>query len=199
MIIHNIEQQSDAWFAIRKGKMTASHADAIANARTGLNTYIYKILAEQYSSGEVDFYSNKHIERGNDLESIARAMYELENNVVVNQVGFIEHNEYVGCSPDGLVGEDGGIEIKCHDDIAHFRMLVDGELDSKYIWQIQMNLLITDRKWFDYVAFNPNYKQSLIIIRVFPNEAKHQKLLKGFEIGENLIKFIKEKISSPKL
>ena len=105
MLIHNLEQGTPEWFALRKGKMTASHAQAIGNDGKGLDTYIFKIMAEEYSSGEVVHFSNSHTDRGNELEAVARSLYEMENDVIVEQVGFIEHDNYVGCSPDGIMAD----------------------------------------------------------------------------------------------
>lgn len=197
MIIHeNIIQGSPEWIAIRKGKMTASHAQEIGNMGKGLDTYIYEVMAGQYSSGEIDFYSNKHMERGVELESTARAMFELENNCKVQQVGFVEYNEFVGCSPDGFLQEDGGVEIKCHEDVRHFKMIIGGEqeIESKYLWQIQMNLLITGRKYWLYIAYNPNFQKSLLVFKILPDPEMHKKLLAGFVLGESKIKAIKSKI-----
>lgn len=195
-IIHEMQQGTPEWHEIRKGKMTASHAQEIGNNGKGLETYVYEILAGEFSSGEVDFYTNKHMERGIELEESARSIFGLENDCIVKQVGFIEYNEYVGCSPDGLIGEDGGIEIKCHEDVRHFKMIIGGakEIESKYIWQIQMNLLITGRKWWKYVAYNPNFEKSLLIFEILPDKEMHEKLLAGFAIGEAKMKDIKSQI-----
>lgn len=196
MEIHNVEQGTPEWLALRKGKMTASHACEIGNNGKGLDTYILTILSENYSSGERTYYVNADMERGTELEELAVAMYELENGIKTEKVGFIEHNEYVGCSPDRLVGEDGGMEVKCPNDLNYFKMLLNGalEIDSKYIWQIQMNLLISGRKWWDFVAYNPNFEKSLIIVRIYPDLVKHQALLQGFAAGENQIKALKSKL-----
>jgi putative phage-type endonuclease len=195
MKIHNnIEQGSDDWFAIRKGKLTASHAQAIGNIGKGLDTYINELMSEYYSSGEKEQFTNKHTERGNELEPVARQIYELENDCVVEQVGFIEYNDYVGCSPDGLIGEDGGLEIKCIDDKGYFQCLLNNEIDSKYIWQVQMNLLITGRRWWDLVIYNPNYQKSMLVYRIEPDNKKQEALLEGFKTGEAQIIKIKEKI-----
>lgn len=190
---HNLEQGSPEWFAVRKGKMTASHATAIGNCGKGLDTYIIEIMSEMYSSGENEQFGNKHTERGNELEPIARQVYEFENDIEVEQVGFIEHNEFVGCSPDGLVGEDGGLEIKCADDKKYFRHLIFGEneVDSDYLWQVQMNLKITGRKWWDLAYYNPNFKKSMTVYRIYPDMEKFAKLEAGFKKGEELIKNIK--------
>lgn len=194
---NNIVQGSEEWFAIRKGKMTASHAQAIGNCGKGLDTYITEIMAEFYSSGEKEQFTSKHIERGNELEPLARSMYELETGNDVTEVGFIEMNEYSGCSPDGLINEDGLIEIKCVDDVSYFKHLLNGidEVDTKYIWQVQMQLLVTNREWCDLVVYNPNYEKSMCIFRITPDQEKHEQLKKGIAKGIELIKQIKEKIN----
>lgn len=197
MIIHNLEQGTPEWLEIRKGKMTASNATAIGNYGKGLDTYILKMMSEYYSSGINEKFVSKDIQRGNELEPIARQVYEFENDVIVEQVGFVEYDEYVGCSPDGLVGEDGGIEIKCVDDTGYLKYLLDGrdEINSSYIWQIQMNLLITGRKWWDLCIYNPNFKKSMCVFRITPDQSKFDELVKGFEVGKELIKNIKNKIN----
>jgi putative phage-type endonuclease len=191
------EQQSGEWFAIRKGKMTASHAQAIGNCGKGLDTYIIELMADYYSSGEKEQFSNKHTDRGNELEPIARSMYELENMVDVEQVGFI-YSDYVGVSPDGLVGDDGLIEIKCVNDTDYFKHVLNGEseIDTKYIWQAQMQLLVTGRKWNDVVFYNPNFEKSMCVYRLYPDQEKHQALKKGIEIGISKIKEIKQTYES---
>lgn len=193
----NLEQGSPEWFALRKGKMTGSHAQAIGNCGKGLDTYITEIMAEYFSSGEKEQFGNKHTDRGNELEPLARSMYELERDVVVDQVCFIEYNDYVGCSPDGLVQEDGLIEIKSIDDVGYFRYLINGEkeIDTKHIWQIQMELLITGRKWCDLIIYNPNFKKSMCVYRIYPDATYHSSLLAGFAIGQAKIEEIKNKIS----
>ena len=192
MKLHQIEQQSDDWFAIRKGKLTASHAQAIGNCGRGLDTYIIELMSEYFSSGEKESYTNADIERGIELEATAREIYELDKACDIEQIGFIEYNDYVGCSPDGLIGKDGGIEIKALKDTNHFKMILNGEreIDSKYLWQIQMNLFITGRKWWDYVSYNPNFEKSLLVFRIEPDEKKFKKLEEGIEIGTKKIKQI---------
>lgn len=186
-IYKDIEQGSDEWFAIRKGKGTASHATAIGNNGKGLDTYVKEVASEYFSSGEKEQFSNKHTDRGNELEPIARSIYELETGRTVEQIGFAEYNEFIGCSPDGLV-EDGMIEIKSMDDKGYFNFLLEQEIDSGYIWQCQMNMLILDKKWCDFIAYNPNYKKSTVIKRILPDEEKFAKLKEGFKSFEIKIK-----------
>jgi len=192
MKIHNLEQRTKEWFEIRKSKVTASHATAIGNCGKGLDTYIIELMAEYYSSGEKEKFSNKHTDRGCELEDQARVIYELTTGQIVNQVGFVEYKDFIGGSPDGLIGDDGGIEIKCIDDIGYFKLLLNGEkeISSDYLWQIQMYLLITGRKWWDFVAYNPNYKKSMFIYRITPDKEKQDRLLEGFKLAEEKIKNI---------
>lgn len=196
MIIHEVRQGTPEWFALRLGKMTASEATAIGNCGKGLETYITTMMAEYYSSGEKEHFSSKHTDRGEEYEPTARSLYEFEHNVDVRVVGFIEYNEFVGASPDGLIGEDGGLEIKCIDDVKYFKHLLNGEkeIDSGHIWQIQMNLLVSGRQWWDLLIYNPNYPKSTCIYRYYPDPEKFAKLEEGFRIGEEMIRNIKNTI-----
>jgi putative phage-type endonuclease len=186
--IHEMLQRTPEWYALRKGKLTASHADVIAAAGRGLDTYILKLVADSFSSADPDSYTNEHLQRGIELEDQARELYSLTTGHEVKQVGFIELNELIGCSPDGLVGEDGGIEIKCHDNKEHFRLLIGEPIDSAYLWQIQMSLFITGRKWWNYVAYNPTFEKNLLIKRFIIDPLMIGKLTEGIMIGTQKIK-----------
>jgi len=171
---------------LKKGKMSASHATAIGNCGKGLETYCRQIVKDMIV--ERQSYSNKDMERGNELEPIARLSYEFEYNCTVKQVGFIQYSDFVGYSPDGLVSEDGLIELKARNDEIHFALLLGDSVDSNAIWQMNMGMLITGRKWCDFGSYNPNFKQSLFIKRFYPDQSKFEALLKGFSIGETMIK-----------
>lgn len=189
MIIHDkVEQGSEEWRQLRSGKLTASNAQAIASNGKGLETYCLQVVADKYALAE-EQYTNKDIERGNELEDQARSMYEMENGVKIKQVGFVEINEYVGCSPDGLIDPDKGIEIKCHNNAKHFSLLLNGEkaIDSRYMWQMQMSMFLTGREWI-FIAYNPNFEQSLVTFDIKPDEKKMEKLQKGIEAGKEKIK-----------
>ena len=84
------------------------------------------------------------------------SVYEFENDVTIEQVGFVELDEYVGCSPDGLIGTGGGLQLKCKMDREHLKQVIygDDEIDSAHVWQMQMEMLVTGRKWWDYVCYN---------------------------------------------
>ena len=196
MTTHNFEQYSDEYWTLRKGRMTASNAQAIGNCGKGLDTYILKLMAEKYAKVQEEEYVTNHMERGTELEPQARTLYELETGDTVEQVGGISEGEYLWCSPDGLIGKDGGLEIKCHNNVKHFDIILNGikAIDSAYIWQIQMNLLLTGRKYWKLVAYNPNFEQSLVFFTIEPDKEKHEKLQKGFELGIKKIKEIKTKL-----
>lgn len=194
MIIHDVPQKSDEWFKLREKRMTASHAQAIAANGKGLVTYITKLMQEYYSSKPPENFSNKHTDRGNELEDSAAFLYQMETGLDTKKVGFVEHSEFVGCSPDLFVSDDGMAEIKCPDDKVYFQYLLDGKIDTKYQLQCQMQLFICEKSYCDLVTYNPNYERKIIIQRIEPDQKSFDKLKIGFESGEKLIKEIEEKI-----
>lgn len=197
--IHRMEQRSEEWFEVRKGKMTASNAATIAANGKGLETYIYNLLSEKYALNSDESYISQDMLRGIEREDQARMTYEIQNDDT-EQVGFIEMDEYTGCSPDGLIGKDGGLELKCPNNQNFFRLLVDGEdaIDSKYLWQVQMCLLVSKRKWWDLVFWNGNFEKNLIVFRIEPDIAMQEKLKIGIEKGKTMIKEIELKLNSKK-
>lgn len=194
MITHNIDQKTDEWHEVKKGKMSASHAQAIGSCGKWLETYIIELMSEYYSSWDRENFTNAHIDRGNELEPLARWMYELETGNKVAEVWFIEYDDYVWCSPDGLVGDDWLLEIKSQSDKVHFELLLDGKIDTKYIRQMQMQMLVTGRQRCDFVSYNPNYERSLWIKRIYADPEAHEKLKKWFEIWKSQILEITKKL-----
>lgn len=152
-------------------------------------------MSVKYSKSDVDGFKTFAMENGIEMEPVARSIYELQEGVVVDQVGFIQVDEHVGYSPDGLVGDEGLVEIKCHQDKKHFRIIMNGlkEVDTKYIWQCQMALYCTGRNWISLVCYNPNFKQEMIIFRIEPDPEAFKKLEIGIERGKSLIKGIENK------
>ena len=129
MKIHNIDQNTPEWHALRLGKFTASNAQAIANNGKGLETLCFEKVAEILTGKAKESYTNDDMQRGNDLEEMARNSYELETGIVVKRVGFIEKSDRIGCSPDGLIAEDGLQEIKCKNDANFVRYLFDKKIN----------------------------------------------------------------------
>ena len=193
MKVHNFPQQSQEWFDIRLGKFTASNAQAIASNGKGLETLCFQVVAEILSKTREESYTNPDLERGNEQETLARASYEMETGNKVGVVGFCELNKRVGASPDGTVGDDGLVEIKCQKNSVYVQTLYNKKIDPKYEWQMQMQMLVTDRKWVDFVVFNENFPK-LIIIRVDRDDNKFDKLRIGIETGNKRVDEILEEV-----
>jgi exodeoxyribonuclease (lambda-induced) len=197
MQYHNVEQKSPEWFELRlKYPLTASKADAIGTGGKGLETLCWETMAQKYSSQEKERYSNEHLERGVELEPQAISLYELKTDNKVESIGFVTNDNVSkvgGASPDGLVNDDGLIEVKCFDDTKHFKATIDfkktGKFDVEkmYLWQMQMQMLFTERKWCDFVAYNPNYSTSLLIQRVSPDLEMQNLIKDGLAKGEIII------------
>ncbi len=185
MKIHDLEQQSEEWFKIKELKLSSSEATAIGNNNKGLDS-LARQLVREHLAGRKNF-TNNHLDRGNEYEPIARELYELETGRKIVKVGFIELDERVGCSTDGLIDEDGIAEIKSPDDPAYFDLLIDMKVDSGYMWQAQMEILVTKRKWVDLIYYNPNFSKNMVIFRIYPDPVMQEKLLIGIESGKKLI------------
>lgn len=197
-IYTELKQNTPEWLEVRLGKLTASDAQAIATSGKGLETLAYEKVAEIMTGKIKEGYTNDDVERGHDLEMLARNSYEIMTGVVVKQVGFVELDNMIGCSPDGLIAEDGVQEIKCKNDANFVRFLYDRKIDPAHEWQMQMQLLVTGRNYVDYVLFNPNFKTSTIVTRIARNEAMIKKLADGIEQGKKLIKGILQEVNREK-
>ena len=173
--------------------MGASHAQAIAAQGAGLQSYITQMMGDYYSIAPKESFSNHHTERGIELEESAATIFSFDHNVVVKKIGYVEYNSYVGASPDLFVGEDELGEIKCLASAGHLNALL-GKIESKFIWQVQMQLLVCEKKVGHLIFYNPNFDQYLVVHRIEPDQAKFEKLKKGFAIGEALIKEIEGKM-----
>ena len=189
---YEVEQRSDEWFQAKMGKMSASNADTILANGKGLETYIYSLMAEYYSKGEKVHYTNADIERGILLEPEAKIEFEFYTGLEVREVGYVELNEYILASPDGLIGDDGLIEIKCPNDSIYFKLLLSNNIKPEYIAQMQMQMYVTDRQYCYFVSYNPNFEKSLYIKKINRDEEMIDKLKKGLERGTQLIKEIKK-------
>ena len=193
-----MEQRSSEWFAIRKGKMTASKAYVIATGGVGLETYILELMAEYYSNAEQEQLTNKDIERGIELEPQARTAFEFKTGLTVQEIGFVEYNEYIGCSPDGLIGSDGLVEFKAPNDKNYLKLLMNEKIKPEYIAQMQMQMYVTKRDYCYFCSYNPNFEKSLWIKKIDKDLTFFEKLEKGFEKGITLIKQVKEKVENGK-
>jgi hypothetical protein len=179
MRMRNDEQGSDAWLQSRLGRPTASNFGKLitttGKASTSAEAYINELIAQRITGEIPEFFKSEAMQRGNDLEASAKALYEFTRDVEVVEVGLCLHDEFdCGASPDGLVGDDGGLEIKCPLPHTHVSYLRDGNIPSKYIPQVQGCLWITGREWWDFMSYHPAMED--LIVRVYRDEAYIKKL-----------------------
>lgn len=189
---YDIIQRTPEWIEIRRGKMSASNAETIIANGKGLETYIYNLMAEYYSSAEKENYINADMQRGIDLEPEAKIEFQFYTGLDIKEVGCVELNEYILASPDGLIGDDGLIEIKCPNDSIYFKLLLNNNIKPEYIAQMQMQMYVTNRQYCYFVSYNPNFEKSLYIKKINRDKEMIDKLKKGLERGTQLIKEIKE-------
>lgn len=163
-----IEQGSQEWFAQRLGKVTASRvADVITKTKTGYSTsrsnYMTELALERITGARQEGFTNAAMQWGTETEPLARAAYEAETGEIVDEVAMLEHPSIpmTGASPDGLIGSDGLIEIKCPNSATHMETLLSGKPAGKYITQMMWQMACTERKWCDFVSFDPRFPQHL--------------------------------------
>lgn len=154
-------QGSEEWLQARLGKITASRlSDVMARTRTGYGAgrknYMAELLCERLTGTREESYINAAMQRGTELEPMARGRYEIENDMLVEETGLVDHPtiENFAASPDGLVGEDGLLEIKCPNTATHIDFLRTGKIDQKYKLQMMAQMLCTNRKWVDFVSYD---------------------------------------------
>lgn len=167
------EQGSPEWLAARLGVPSASQFSKIVTGKGGKSTqleaYINQLVAEELTGETTLVYVNEHMKRGTQLEPDARELYEALTGQSVEEVGFCLHDTVnAGCSPDGLVGEEGGLEIKCAAPATHVEWVKAGALPAKHLQQIMGCLWITGRKWWDFMSYHPTMKP--LIVRVERDE-----------------------------
>jgi len=177
--IHMVEQRSAEWGQLRCGIPTASEFGRLVTSKgepsKSAADYAIDLAGEKYSGKpELDAWEgNSYTDRGTELEDKAIALYEFNQDATVNRVGFVTDDaEEIGCSPDGLVGEDGMIEIKARRGRNHIKAILyhrkHGRCPPDYVQQTQGQMMICARAWCDLVFYHP--KLPLLIIRQTPDE-----------------------------
>jgi len=160
-IIKDMEQGSEAWKALRLGKVTASRMkDVMSNGRGGAlskasESYMMELIAERLTGESKPFFENDAMKWGTATEPQARAMFELETGFDVEEVAFIEYDDFVGVSPDGLVCDRGLIEIKCPTTTTQIKRALSGDYAKDYKDQIQMQLWVSGREYCHFISFDP--------------------------------------------
>ena len=167
-----MEQRTEEWYQARLGKVTASKVAAVLAKKDSAtrSDYLTDLVLERLTGKQQEFYTNEAMQWGTDTEPQARMAYEAETGNLVDELGFIDHPTIAnfGCSPDGVVGEDGLIEIKCPNSKTHLSTLLSGKAPSKYIPQMQTQMAVMNRQWCDFVSFDPRLPEDLqlFVIRV---------------------------------
>lgn len=161
-------QGTEEWFASRLGKVTASRvADVIAKTKSGYSAsrdnYMAQLICERLTGQKGESFTNAAMQHGTDTEPLARSAYEALNGLLVEEVGFVQHPkiEMAGASPDGLVGTEGMLEIKCPNTATHIDTLLNGTVPTKYIPQMQWQMACAQRQWVDFVSYDPRLPQDL--------------------------------------
>lgn len=169
-------QRTPEWFQARLGKVTASRiSDVMARTKTGWGAgrknYMAELVAERLTGVRAEGFVNAAMQWGTDMEPEARAAYEFYREATVIEAGFELHPTIAdsGASPDGLVGEDGLIEIKCPGTAQHIETLLGGTVAEKYVLQMQWQMACTGRQWCDFVSYDPRLPESM---RMFCDRVK---------------------------
>ncbi len=165
-----MQQQTDDWFAARLGHVTASRVkDVMAKGRGGApsatrQNYMMQLLCERLTGKREEGFTSAAMQRGNELEPIARMAYELYADAEVTEAGLIlhPHIEGFGASPDGLIlSARGGIEIKCPNTATHVATLQSGKHDPQYEWQMFAQMACAELEWVDFVTFDDRLPDEL--------------------------------------
>jgi putative phage-type endonuclease len=194
-MIEMMDQGSEEWFTIRIGKVTASRvADIIAKTKTGYSAsrdnYMAQLVCERLTGQKGESFTNAAMQHGTDTEPLARAAYEALRDVLVDEVGFVPHPSIImaGASPDGLVSEDGLLEIKCPNTATHIETLLSQSVPGKYFTQMQFQLACTGRQWCDFVSFDNRLPDELqLFVKRVPRDNEFIK-----QMEDEVVKFLNE-------
>lgn len=162
-----MEQRTAEWYQARLGRLTASRvADMMATTKSGWGAsranYAWELAIERLTGQPSPSFCSPAMQWGIDHEDQARAAYQIEALVSVELIGFVEHPRlFAGASPDGLIGGDGMVEIKCPNSATHGNTLLTGAIDDKYVKQVQFQLACAGRAWCDFVSFDPRFPEPM--------------------------------------
>lgn len=179
LIIDNVEQGTDDWHSLRVGHITGSKASHMMAGGTGKtrDKYLLQLAIERLTGKVVmSSFKSKPMMKGNEDEPLAREHYEFINDADVRQVAFVLHPliPMAGVSPDGLIGEDGVLEIKCPNLETHVEYLLTRKIPGNYMTQVQWELACTGRQYCDWMTYckeMPIHLRSMII-RVHRDESR---------------------------
>lgn len=163
--INTIPQRTDAWFEARLGKLTASRtADALDRLKSGKPSarriqLVDLLVTERLTRMVQPTFLTRAMEWGVEQEGFAKLAYETRNQRLVEDTGLVDHPSipWFGASPDGLVGDDGLLEIKCPNSSTHLRWLREDVVPEEHIPQMMSQLACTGREWVDFISFDPRF------------------------------------------
>jgi len=166
-----VEQRSDEWRELRLGHLGASRlGDALAEGRNGQPSatredLLYELLSERLSGKPYENFHSRYMEDGIENEPFARAEYEARTDAIVTEHPGKEWSVNRGfwASPDGLIGEVGGVEIKSPKTKNHLKTMATGVINTGYLYQMAGNILVFDREWWDFVSYDPALPDDLCI------------------------------------
>lgn len=193
-------QGTPEWLLERCGFLTASvFADVMSEAKSGetagRKNLRAKLVAERMTGAAQESFSNAAMQWGNECEPLARAAYEMASDLLVDEVGFVNHPsiEWAGASPDGLVSDSGLVEIKCPNTATHIEYLIERKPPKKYLLQMQWQMACTGRQWCDFVSFDPRMPEAhqMMCVRIERDAALIDSMEKAAlvflsEVGETI-------------
>lgn len=199
-----VEQQTPEWLQMRCGMVTASRvADVLAKRKTGTGElkcradYRTEIICECLTGRSAEHYVTPAMEWGIETEPVARSAYEMRLDTEIKPGGFAIHDQIgrFGASPDGLIGDDGLVEIKCPTTATHIEYIIAGVIPEEYQPQMLAEMACTGRAWCDFVSFDPRLPKKLqLFIRRFPRDDKRIAAMEA-----EVLTFLEEVIATIKL
>ncbi len=187
MIEYIFDQASQEWYDIKAGKITGSRMKRVMQ-KSNLDL-VYELIAELETGKQKQINVSEAMQRGLDLEPVAKAEYETYTGSVVKDIGFWQHgtNKFLGVSPDGVISENGAIEIKCPDTKKHVEYILIGRIPNEYKYQVYTYFLVNESlEWLDFVSFDPRFRINPIHIhRITRKEIKDKLIL----LEKDLLKF----------
>lgn len=197
---HDVDQNTDEWFAMRAGLLTSSKLGTVmANYGKAFGDpakkYAVNIAIEQITGQPIpSTFSNDHMERGHEQEPVARMLYEEETFSEVSNGGFFG-SDFIGCSPDGLVYQDGVIEIKSVISSVHFANVKRQTVDPAYRWQCIGNLKFTGRDWLDFISYCSEFPDGK---RLYVHRIHKEQLTEEFQMIDDRVELFKTLVDSTK-
>ena len=195
-IYEHIEQGTEEWHEVRRGVITASKVGAmltatgkIANNATSRRA-VLELASERLSGFTEETATTYAMRRGHDDEELAIEIYS-EKVAPVRRVGFVTNDEYgllIGCSPDGLVGEDGGVECKSRLHAIQLQTIIDGVVPDEFKVQIQFSMLVLNRPWWDFISAPAFGGSKIMLIKTEPDLSMKSLLIDAAHECERRVK-----------